>query len=627
MFSFSFFNTETSEQVKTREAKRIEIEKACGEAEKAAWAAKPKTYRLKPLQYREKAVQKKNNGRFDLGKIKIDEYAPENRSASQSIKNSNTCVTTEFSIEKIPLANNNRPARFFTFGCQGNGGEAQLKVAESMNRLLGDPDFEPPDFILVLGDNVYDYGAASPNDEMFKSNFYKIYSRFEHLRKIPFFVLLGNHDENLHSKGALVSEKGIERGMHEVAHSYFPKNLYKTEEDQCWFLNNRYETTEALQNLYRSHTNEEIIGLDLADLPAWNMPGRTYSLICGNTQIFCIDSNTYVSEYLKFCEGYNNEHNQPLWLKQEVDKAREERRQVILALHHPPVTPGKRAFDNDFNLYLSESEINSKTFDSHFGHLIKSKGLSYNQLIRETFIQQKLEFDVVLTAHDHDMYYYNNKDTPDDYPLCQFTAGGGGGDLQKRADFSEQKNMGCFLKRHGFTEVRCPTEGPIEFFLRTIPKSDKDRAFLLHFNSNNCDPMRIYPEKMNGGEIENITNFCKVVMSAINEYLAFLAPLQAESGGEYLSIKLWKGGNTEHGYHGVERAHKIWAYLSQHYADDYNTTVENVYLMSRWDNEYTSPKPDSLITVLNKKIAEYYDGHSMESFYKREENISGFTLL
>lgn len=603
------YNTKTAEETQAEE----KTKQACVQAETAAWAARPKTYRLIRSEHQNITVQKKEEGTLDWGKILVEKYQPQQSSGYLNITNcSNTFFKTSLTIEKI-LLDNNRPVRFFTFGCQGNGGAAQLEVARQMDMLLADPNFDPPDFILVLGDNVYDYGASSANDPTFETNFHKIYSQFEHLRKIPFFIILGNHDENLHSMNIshAESDKGIQRGIHEVAHTYFPD-------------------ARATQNLYRSNTDEKIIDLDLGNLPAWNMPSPAYSLLCGNIQIFCIDSNTYISEYLSFCKGSADKHNQVLWLSNEVKEAREQGRQIILALHHPLITVGKRAFHNDIHLYLSESDIKSPTFQKQFSHLMEGKGPCYNQLLREAFIQQNLVFDAVFTAHDHDMYYYNNKNTVSDYPLCQLTAGGGGGDLQKREDFVDQNQMGCFLKRHGFTIIECPTNGPIEFFLHAIPKPDKnEEKLLLHFNSNTCQPIRIYPDNMENNEINDIKNFCEVVMSALNEYFAFIAENQKKSNGAFLGINLYSGGNTKHNHYGVERAHKIWIYISQQNADDYFTTIAKVYSLSKWDSSYSLPTEHSLITILNKKIAEKFDGRSMESFYQNrdKQDISSYHLV
>src|SRR5688500_7211303 len=44
--------------------------------------------------------------------------------------------------------------RFFVLGCQGNAASSQTKVAELMNALAKN---QKPDFILILGDNFYDW--------------------------------------------------------------------------------------------------------------------------------------------------------------------------------------------------------------------------------------------------------------------------------------------------------------------------------------------------------------------------------------------------------------------------------------------------------------------------------------
>src|SRR5436190_13282726 len=78
--------------------------------------------------------------------------------------------------------------RFYVIGCHGDAKEAQLKVAELMNKIASDPQ-NLPDFILFLGDNFYDDGVTTPDDSIFKTHFYDIYSNpaFAALRRIPCF--------------------------------------------------------------------------------------------------------------------------------------------------------------------------------------------------------------------------------------------------------------------------------------------------------------------------------------------------------------------------------------------------------------------------------------------------------
>jgi hypothetical protein len=576
-----------------------EINKRNRLAEEAAKAARPKVYHLVSPQH------------HDFSTTSID---PVNISIIDDDRNttSHKPSSSELVIESINdqgSAGKDRPGvRFYAVGCQGSANAAQQSVAELMDMLAANPDMPPPDFILLLGDNVYDWGVGKPDDDMFEKYFYSIYSnpKYKHLKKIPFFIILGNHDENLHSLDVLVSERGVERGMHQVAHSYYPDAQYPKTKDK--------------QNLYHSHTDEDHVALNLDKLPKWNMPSRAYSLACESTQIFCIDSNTFVSDYLNFCRGDVHPGNQVAWLLHEYPVAVKAGKKTILALHHPPVTPGKRAFHNDIHLYLSNEELTSQEFKTLFGELLQCKTLSYNALIKEILKQNNLVFDLVLAAHDHDVYYINNKErlqtnSVHEYPICQVTSGGGGGSLQKRESFDDQADMGCFLKRHAVTDVYCPARGPIEFRIHTLPKSKHDHAFQLHFDVNDPNPYRSYPE-ISTSEINAIKKFRVVVLNAVDKYFAFLAPHQAKENGKFLGNTPWSG-NVSHGHSGVERAHIIWAYLNNEKADNYADTIKTVYMMSRWNSYITSPTEHSFINILNREIARNYnESVTMDVLYK-----------
>ncbi|VVC75225.1 3',5'-cyclic adenosine monophosphate phosphodiesterase CpdA [Aquicella siphonis] len=559
-----------------KEARKRRIEPA----EHAAYAAKPKVYRL----YK----SSKMGSMQPSSSLLLDLEEPSSTSSEEEISSVSVKKTSKVSAES--------PLRFFTLGCQGNAKSAQIMVANLMEQVASQSD-APPDFILILGDNFYDWGVDAPDNPMFQTNFHAIYQnpKLGTISKIPCFVILGNHDENLHKLGVLEAEKGVSRGMHQVAHTYLPRTK-------------KYPTTESLQQLYRSHTDDEVVDLDLDNLPSWNMPSRTYSLISGDTQIFCIDSNTYVSDYLKMIAGDENPYNQAIWVAEEVRKAKESGRKVLLALHHPPVTPGKRAFHNDISLYLSKQEIASEAFNSCFGKLMHEHSVSYNTLMLETFKQQKLVFDAIFAAHDHDIYYYNNKESRDmEYPVCQITSGGGGGGLQERESFDQQQDMGCFLKRHGFTVVDCPQgDRPLHFNICTVPKSQTDRAFHLHFDSADHRPYRTYPKEMLKEEKEATEQFCRVVEIALYRYLGeFLGPRQKREKGSFLGTSPISG-NVSHGKDGVERAHTIWAYICQAHGDSLLNTLKTVHSLSRWGGTFTSPTAHSFITLLNAEIEKKY---------------------
>ncbi len=79
------------------------------------------------------------------------------------------------------------PVRFFVLGDTGEGNEAQHEVADVMEGLCAT---EGCDFAVLLGDNIYDDGVASVEDEQWRTKFEEPYADL----RIPFFAVLGNHD-------------------------------------------------------------------------------------------------------------------------------------------------------------------------------------------------------------------------------------------------------------------------------------------------------------------------------------------------------------------------------------------------------------------------------------------------
>lgn len=488
----------------------------------------------------------------------------------------------------------NADMRLFVIGCQGNAKAAQSKVAQLMNNVASLPETQRPDCILILGDSFYDSGVNDADDAMLRTHFHDIYAdpALNILKDIPCFAILGNHDHNFHKMRIPGSEQGTPRAMHQVAHTYLPR--------QC------FQSTEALQQFYRSQTNEEMVDLAISEVPKWNMPSRTYAILCGNTQIFCIDSNTYIADYLAVLRGDTNPYNQVNWLRAEYAKAIAAGRTLSLALHHPLFTPGKRAFHNDISLYLNADDIKSEAFQARFGQLL-SNTCSYNQLLRDAFKQDGLVFDCVYAAHDHDLYYYNNKTKAPDYPLCQITSGGGGGGLQAREEFDEQDNMAFFLKRHGFVDVHSRGDSKfLSFFIHSIPTKKCSLALTMHYDCRDTRPYYHFHDAMQENERLAIQLFFSTVRLAINDYLVgFIAPRQRRESGGFLGYLPGKG-NMSHGQDGIDRAHLVWAYIRSVEISSLEQAIRTVHELSRWDATLTSPTAHSFITLLNNRIRESY---------------------
>jgi len=93
----------------------------------------------------------------------------------------------EFSIpDKMPGVNY---VYFIAIGDQGTGDNSQKHVARLMNEKAAEDSL---DFVITLGDNIYNSGVSSVNDPQWKRKFESIYD-LPYLN-VPFYASLGNHD-------------------------------------------------------------------------------------------------------------------------------------------------------------------------------------------------------------------------------------------------------------------------------------------------------------------------------------------------------------------------------------------------------------------------------------------------
>lgn len=500
--------------------------------------------------------------------------------------------------------------KIIVIGDQGNFSEAQRKVAQQLIGLCKNPETKP-DVIFIGGDNVYPFGVGSADDPAF--NIYKeLYGELQILG-IPCIVILGNHDANLHKYSWLVNEQGMSRSLHQVAYTYFAD------------INDEQQMEERIQLF----AQERLI---LEDLPLWVMPAPASSFIRGNTEVFCIDSNSFLQDYCDFKAGINpSPKNQAEWLKEAYGKARAANRQTILFLHNPLELNGSRAEKSDLNIYFKNPEEKRRLLQ-RFPTL--NAEYSLGDFIKEAFNIENMVFDVVFSGHEHGLSLNNNRlktgeplvkaqkqcsndeielqnlqpDKP--YPLCQIISGGGGGGLQSRVNFRGQNSLGFFLARHGLVSVVC-SEDNINMAFQTV-----DQQFHLQFDKHSNEPLRyfsadILPEK------EEINQFCLAVCEALNRYFSFLNVEQKKRKGQF------HAQNISHGHKGNKRAHEIWAYIHNYHADSFKTTVENLYRMARWEQNwiakfFTKPTKHSFIVLLDEVLKNTYgNNQNLNSIYQQ----------
>ena len=80
---------------------------------------------------------------------------------------------------------------FYLLGDMGSGNDYQIMVAKSLSININN-NKEKNLFVCGLGDNIYDEGCSSIEDEQFIQKFEEPYQDIDN--NIKFYMCLGNHD-------------------------------------------------------------------------------------------------------------------------------------------------------------------------------------------------------------------------------------------------------------------------------------------------------------------------------------------------------------------------------------------------------------------------------------------------
>lgn len=479
-----------------------------------------------------------------------------------------------------------KPKIILTVGCQGEANKTQHEVALLMEEVVTHYKNAGYDVacILVLGDNIYKNGADSPNDSKFNDCCYDVYTTAltPNLQKIKFFYIQGNHDQNRHNwKNFSLNVSGINLGLNQVAHTFLPRK--------------EGETVEKLQKIFGDKLTDDPLDdryiLNTEDLNHFNMPGRAYSLIIEDMEIFCIDSNTFVQDY-KDLEKNPLLENQVSWLIKAYAKSKAMGKKPVLALHHPPATVGKREFGNDVGFYTDEK-----------------KG-SYNKRVCETLTTLGLKFDAIFAAHDHGMYYY--LDSEKHLPLV--VSAGGGSTLQERLDVKTNKKVATFLEAYGC--VAFASEGDSLNFMfhsnhRLSPKTP------LVFNNKSVTPFRVWKKEdvidvvkkyntatpapdvntyhlcADEAEYKKVLKLYEVVTEAIDKFM-----------GRMMNKSVNKKGQPELDQTQMNIAHDLLTFINGPIVHSFDITLINLYKIAKLD-----PKSETSLEKFETDLINAYGDH------------------
>lgn len=146
-----------------------------------------------------------------------------------------------------------RVVRFVAFGDAGRANDNQYAVANAMAQVCA---IKGCDFALELGDNIYDSGVTSVDDEQFQTKFEEPYSVLD----FPIYLTLGNHDNSASSLGLGDNNS---KGEYQVEYSAAEQNSGR------WRMPARYYAFTAPLDLKAGETPiAEFFSLDANPLAA-----------------------------------------------------------------------------------------------------------------------------------------------------------------------------------------------------------------------------------------------------------------------------------------------------------------------------------------------------------------------
>ena len=177
-------------------------------------------------------------------------------------------------VTQTSRADDQPPVRFVALGDAGKGNDGQFQVARAMKQVC---DRKGCDFALYLGDNIYEDGVSSVDDDQFQTKFEQPYAELPFL----FHVVLGNHD---------YGESAIE----------------------FW--------KPPLEILYTQRSAK------------WRLPDFHYTFTAGNVQFLALDTNSAM-----LVKGQYEE--QQAWLDHEL--ATSTATWKIVLGHHPYLSNGR----------------------------------------------------------------------------------------------------------------------------------------------------------------------------------------------------------------------------------------------------------------------------------------------
>lgn len=255
--------------------------------------------------------------------------------------------------------------RIVAMGDAGTGSRSQRYVGDAIAEVC---KVLPCDFVLGMGDNIYNAGPKSVNDIQFEEKFERAYTRLS----LPFFMVLGNHD----SSGLSPGDGGFNaRGQIEVDYQAY---------SDIWTMPDRYyEISAPLQ------------GQKIRRQPNQN-PQPLISL-------FALDS-TPLTSAPDFVPRYRiglYSKNMGNWLSAGLHNSRAQWK--FAYAHHPYLSNGKHGNAGNYDSVGDYAEKLKKYLPKLNKYLFQRVAGTY---YRDFFDQHMCgKVDMYLAGHDHNMQW------------------------------------------------------------------------------------------------------------------------------------------------------------------------------------------------------------------------------
>ncbi len=198
------------------------------------------------------------------------------------------------------------PVRFAALGDTGEANDAQYEVGAVLADVCAS---DGCDFVLLLGDNFYDTGVESVDDEQWQTKFELPYAGID----LPFYAVLGNHDYG--------GTNHLDKAVHQIAYT------------------------------------------DLSD--RWTMPDHYFAHTASNVDFFALDTNLPQWPVSLGEIGARQES----WLAGQFADFEPDDRWRIVWAHHPYLSNGKHGnagnYDGFPDTFTLSGQPNKELLEAH----------------------------------------------------------------------------------------------------------------------------------------------------------------------------------------------------------------------------------------------------------------------